>query len=102
MGRKVGPSEGLVYACRFSGKIRDSRSIMRQKLLYILVALVVACAQVSWGAEGDKAALLAGQDLQLNSTAVVSHRLSSGEHILVFREGLSMSIGANHGCSMDI
>ena len=95
MGRKVGPSEGLVYACRFSGKIRDSRSIMRQKLLYILVVLVAACAQVSWGAEGDKAALLAGQDLQLNSTAVVSHRLSSGEHILVFREGLSMSIGAN-------
>jgi len=68
---------------------------MRQKLLYILVLLALSCGQVSRGAEPDKAEILAGQDLHIESTAVVSHRLSSGEHILVFEDGLAMSIGAN-------
>jgi len=68
---------------------------MRQKLLYILVLLAVVYGQVSRGAEPDKAEILAGQDLHIEGTAVVSHRLSSGEHILVFEDGLTMSIGAN-------
>ncbi|HLB73719.1 MAG TPA: LPS assembly protein LptD [Sedimentisphaerales bacterium] len=68
---------------------------MPRKLLYILILLAAAYGHVSRSAEPDKAEILAGQDLHINGASVVSHRLSSGEHILVFTDGLTMSIGAN-------
>ncbi len=68
---------------------------MRQNWLYILILLAAACGRVLQAAEADKAEILAGQDLQITGASVVSHRLSSGEHILVFKDGLTMSIGAN-------
>ena len=36
-----------------------------------------------------------GQDLHLSGREVMSYQLSTGEHTLVFRDGFSMSIGAN-------
>jgi len=36
-----------------------------------------------------------GQDLHMEGRSVISHQLSTSEHILVFREGFSMLIGAN-------
>ncbi|MBL7152842.1 MAG: LPS-assembly protein LptD [Phycisphaerae bacterium] len=68
---------------------------MRQKVVYISVMLAAACGQVSWAIEAHQVAALTGQDLHLNGAGVVSHRLSSGEHILVFGDGVDMSIGAN-------
>ncbi|MBN2271800.1 MAG: LPS-assembly protein LptD [Sedimentisphaerales bacterium] len=68
---------------------------MLRKLLYILILLTAACGRLLRAEEPDKAEILAGQDLQITGASVVSHRLSSGEHILVFKDGLTMSIGAN-------
>ena len=68
---------------------------MGQKFLYILVLSAVAFCSESRAEELEKAEILAGQDLQVSGPSVTNHRLSSGEHILVFNDGLSMSIGAN-------
>jgi len=48
-----------------------------------------------WTAESDKAAFFAGQDLHLQGQELISYRLSTVEHILVFQSGFSMSIGAH-------
>ncbi|MHC4744050.1 MAG: hypothetical protein ACYS8Z_19200, partial [Planctomycetota bacterium] len=69
--------------------------MMRQKFLYILVLSAVACAGVSRAEELERGEILAGQDLQVSGPAVVNHRLSTGEHILIFDDGMAMSIGAN-------
>jgi hypothetical protein len=68
---------------------------MGQNFLYILVLSALAFGSDSLAEEPKKAEILAGQDLQVSGPTVTSHRLSSGEHILVFNDGLSMSIGAN-------
>jgi hypothetical protein len=72
---------------------------MLKKKLFILIMLVLAGGVVSFAAEGEvsqqKAQAFAGQDLQLSGREVMSYRSDSGEHILVFQGGFSMSIGAN-------
>ena len=43
----------------------------------------------------QKGQAFVGQDLHLAGPELISYQLSTGEHILVFTDGLSMSIGAN-------
>ncbi|MFH1883677.1 MAG: LPS assembly protein LptD [Planctomycetota bacterium] len=66
---------------------------MRKNILPILVLLV--SARPGLAIENQQAAVIVGQDLHMAGRAVISHQLSTGEHILVFRDGFSMSIGAN-------
>jgi len=47
------------------------------------------------GIPQQKAQAFVGQDLHLAGPELISYQLSTGEHILVFTDGLSMSIGAN-------
>ncbi|MCH7557849.1 MAG: LPS-assembly protein LptD [Planctomycetes bacterium] len=73
---------------------------MRNRTLFILVFLVLPSGP-AWpaidngGGPVPKASAFVGQDLHMAARAVISHQLSTGEHILVFRDGFSMSIGAN-------
>ena len=73
---------------------------MRNRTLFILYFLILlsgpAFSAIDSGAEQvPDATAFVGQDLHMEGPAVVSHQLSTGEHILIFREGFSMSIGAN-------
>jgi len=68
---------------------------MRNRTLYILVFGTVLCVSTSWAIESREAQVFVGQDLHLSGQELVSHRLSTGEHVLVFPDGFSMSIGAN-------
>jgi len=80
---------------------------MRNRTLFILVFLVLLSGP-AWSAidneggpvptrasQSSKASAFVGQDLHMAGRAVISHQLSTGEHVLVFRDGFSMSIGAN-------
>jgi hypothetical protein len=72
---------------------------MLKKKLFILIMMILAGGAVSFAVEGgvsqQKARAFAGQDLQLSGREVISYRSDSGEHILVFQGGFSMSIRAN-------
>jgi hypothetical protein len=70
---------------------------MRKGMLSILIVMLVLAfnAMDSDAEQVPDATAFVGQDLHLKGPAVVSHQLSTSEHILVFREGFSMSIGAN-------
>jgi hypothetical protein len=73
---------------------------MRYKTLFILVLLVLLSGTVRSAMDGGdqpipSASAFVGQDLHMAGRAVISHQLSTGEHILVFRDEFSMSIGAN-------
>jgi hypothetical protein len=61
--------------------------------ILVLLASVLIPLRSGWTAESDKAAAFAGQDLHLKGQELISYRLSTVEHILVFRDGFSMSIG---------
>jgi hypothetical protein len=75
------------------GYLRYWHKSMRKNILPILVLLV--SARPGLAIENQQAAVFVGQDLHMAGRAVISHQLSTGEHILVFRDGFSMSIGAN-------
>jgi len=45
--------------------------------------------------EVEEARIFVGQDLHLRGGELISERVSAGEHTIVFRDGFSMSIGAN-------
>jgi hypothetical protein len=73
---------------------------MQKRLLFILVLSVLQSGPVRSAIEGGsepipQASAFVGQDLHIAGRAVMSHQLSTGEHILVCRDGFSMSIGAN-------
>ena len=70
---------------------------MRKDILTLLVLLVLVSMppRLGWTAEGDKAEAFAGHDLHLEGQEPISYRLSPTEHVLVFQDGLSMSIGAH-------
>ncbi len=75
---------------------------MRKKRLYILSILSLAVmvqaaisSAIESGIPQQKAQAFVGQDLHLAGRELISYQLSTGEHILVFMGGLSMSIGAN-------
>ncbi|MHC4726893.1 MAG: LPS-assembly protein LptD, partial [Planctomycetota bacterium] len=73
---------------------------MRNRTLIIVLVLVLlsdlAFSALDGGAEQlPNITAFVGQDLHMEGRSVINHQLSMGEHILVFREGFSMSIGAN-------
>src|SRR4030067_1093546 len=75
---------------------------MQNKTLYILGLLIAVCGPPPLGIESQTLArrrpgveVFVGQDLHLRGLELISHRLNSGEHTLVFGNGFSMSIGAN-------
>ena len=69
---------------------------MRKKTLTISILLILLLMppKSGWTAEGNKAAAFAGQDLHLEGQDPISYLLSSTDHVLVFRNGFSMSIDA--------
>ncbi|MFB0553757.1 MAG: LPS assembly protein LptD [Phycisphaerae bacterium] len=76
------------------------RVFIRYRTLFILVLLVLLSGMVRSAIDGGdqpipRAGAFVGQDLHMAGRAVISHQLSTAEHILVFRERFSMSIGAN-------
>ena len=75
---------------------------IQKNILPILVLLVSVLMPPGsgWTAESDKATVFAGQDLHLQGQELISYRLSPVEHILVFRDRFSMSIG-NHQFSAE-
>ena len=79
--------------------MRDTKVRMRRKRLFVLVMLVFLPATVSLAVESGvpshRAEAFVGQDLHLAGGEVISYQASTGEHILVFQGGFSMSIGAN-------
>jgi hypothetical protein len=72
---------------------------MRKKQLFISIMLVSLSATVppavEAGVPGEKAQPFVGQDLHLVGKKLISFQLSAHEHVLVFQDGFSMSIGAN-------
>ncbi|MHC4482348.1 MAG: LPS assembly protein LptD [Planctomycetota bacterium] len=71
---------------------------MRNRILHILVVWVLLPAAASPAIESQKAEAFLGRDLHLAGPEVVSYQLSTDvglEHILVFQDGFSMSVGAN-------
>ena len=48
------------------------------------------------GLTGEQAQPFVGQDLHISGAKLLSYQLGTGEYILVFEDGFSMSIGANH------
>lgn len=73
---------------------------MRNRTLFKLFSLLLLSV-VAWPAgftnaeQAPDVTAFVGQDLHLQGLAVISHKLSTGEHILVFRDGFSMTIGGN-------
>jgi len=84
-------------------KIHDSEKVgMRKKRLYILSILslsIMIQAAISSGAEDgilqQRTQAFVGQDLHVTGRELISYQLATGEHVLVFRDGLSILIGAN-------
>lgn len=68
---------------------------MQNKTPYILGFLIAVCGLPSLAIEPQTVEVFVGQDLHLRGLELISHRLNSGEHTLVFGNGFSMSIGAN-------
>ena len=64
------------------------KGLLIASLLVLLIASAVTVTANDYGA-------FVGQDLHLSGDEVISHKLTTGEHVLVFEQGLSMSIGAN-------
>lgn len=68
---------------------------MRKKQLFILYLLVLSVAEFSWAIDSQKAQSFVGQDLHLSGKELTSYQLGTGQYCLVFRDGFSMSVGAN-------
>ena len=68
---------------------------IRKNILPILVLLVLVLmpSRSGWTAQDDKAAAFAGQDLHLRGQELISYRLSLVDHVFVFQNGFSLSIG---------
>jgi len=68
--------------------------IRTRKVFIFFVSVLVPAASLS-AIESQRAEAFIGQDLHLQGGELLSYRLISGEHILVFEDGFAMSIGAN-------
>lgn len=73
---------------------------MRNRTLFILVLLVLLSGSARSAIDGEsepasKAEAFVGQDLHMAGQTVISRQLSTGEHVLVFYDSFSMTIGAN-------
>ncbi len=67
-----------------------------QKKGILTLALILATGYMAPVASAGSYGAFAGQDLHLVGPRVINYQLSTGEHALVFEDGFSMSIGANH------
>ena len=67
-----------------------------QKKGILTLALILATGYMAPMASAGSYGAFAGQDLHLVGPRVINYQLSTGEHALVFEDGFSMSIGANH------
>ena len=71
---------------------------MRKRILFILgllVSMAAVPAEPGLAVENQKAEAFVGQDLQMKGRELISYKLSTVGHILVFRGGFEMSIGGN-------
>src|SRR4030042_580295 len=82
-------TRAITRRCRHMNKRKNIKPIL------VLLILVLMPPRSGWTAEGDKAAAFAGQDLDLQGQELVSYRLSPVDHVLVFKNGLSLSIGSH-------
>jgi len=89
--------EAIIAPKYRDGACARRREYRMQKKGIFALALVLVTGYAA-GATGDYpgATGFAGQDLHLVGTEVINYQLSTGEHALVFENGFSMSIGANH------
>ena len=76
---------------------------MRKKQLFILIIFSIAAllpeavfSAIESGGPGQKTWAFISRDLHLAGRELISYQLSPGGHTLVFQDGFSMSIGANH------
>jgi hypothetical protein len=60
----------------------------------ILAALFLG--QQCFAIEADQARAFGVQDLQVSGESLISYKIETGEHVLVFEDGFSMSIGGNY------
>ncbi len=68
---------------------------LRTRKVFIFFALILVPAAALSAIESQRAEAFVGQDLHLQGRQLLSYRLTTGEHILVFEDGFVMSIGAN-------
>ncbi len=70
---------------------------MQKKGIFALALVLVIGYAVCEEATGDYSGAtgFAGQDLHLVGAEVINYQLDTGEHVMVFENGLAMSIGAN-------
>jgi hypothetical protein len=68
--------------------------IRTRKVLIFFASVLVPAAALS-AIESQRAEAFVGQDLHLQGQQLLSYRLTTGEHILIFEDGFAMSIGAN-------
>ena len=68
---------------------------MGKRQLLTLFLLVLLPTVVFSAIEVEEARIFVGQDLHLRGGELISERVSTGDHIIVFQGGFSMSIGAN-------
>lgn len=70
---------------------------MQKKGIFALALVLVFGYSICEKATGDYPGSpgFAGQDLHLVASEVITYQLESGEHVMVFENGLAMSIGAN-------
>jgi hypothetical protein len=67
-------------------------------LAIVLIAVLLSVQSplaADGGLPGQEEQVFVAQDLHLRGPEVISHQPAAGEHVLVFGDGLSMSIGAN-------
>jgi hypothetical protein len=80
--------------CAYRVEIGRYRTIsMQSKLLFVLFFLPALAAGTVLGADSPPAASMAAQDLHLEGPEVLSYKLDTGEQLLLFEAGFSMSVG---------
>ena len=66
-----------------------------RKRLFSFAIWVLLPAACSLAIESERAGAFVGQDLHLKGAEVISYQPAAGEHVLVFQDGFSLSVGAN-------
>jgi len=92
---------GAQGACRPAGGVPSARTVMQNRVIATLILLYALGVPAAVGLEPEQARVFVGQDLHIKGARLVSHRLPAGEHVLVVRDGFTMSIGANEFSSVD-
>jgi len=75
--------------------MRSLRVTMQKSSLYIIAALALVAGRTARAIEAHQAQAFVGQDLHVQGPELISHRLETGQHVLVFAAGADMTIGGN-------